>query len=139
MEQTTPVRPASKIYTLADFAPFIGKQGSVNKDLAPLPNATDLDPIDFLNNLAAGGHQMEPVWGYAKLPDNSRQQWTQFFLLTSDGEGYAVTYGSRVPFVRRFAICKHEKVDAPGANHSRGWHPGWCSKCGLNMTYDSGD
>lgn len=39
----------------------------------------------------------------------------------------------------RFAICKHEKVDDPGADHRRGWHPGACSKCGLNMTVDSGD
>ena len=39
----------------------------------------------------------------------------------------------------RFAICKHTKVDSAGANHSRGWHPGKCSKCGLDMTVDSGD
>ena len=135
----TATRPAAKRYTLNDFAPFIGKRGSANQGLAPLPNATDLEPIPFLNTLAAGGHQMEPVWGYAKLPDNSRQQWTQFFLLTSDGEGYAVTYGSRAPIVRRFAICKHEKIEGPNANHSRGWHPGWCGKCGLDMSYDSGD
>lgn len=39
----------------------------------------------------------------------------------------------------RFAICKHEKVVGAGANPSRGWHPGKCSKCGLDMTVDSGD
>lgn len=39
----------------------------------------------------------------------------------------------------RFAICEHAKVDGPGANHSRGWHPGKCAKCGLDMTVDSGD
>jgi len=39
----------------------------------------------------------------------------------------------------KFAICQHTKVDDPGANHSRGWHPGRCSKCGLDMTIDSGD
>lgn len=139
MPTSTAPRPYRKRYTLEDFAPFIGKSGSSNLGLLQLPNATDLEPISFLNTLAAGGHMMEPVWGYAKLPDNSRQQWTQFFLLTGDGEGYAVTYGTKTPFVRRFAICKHEKVDGPGADHSRGWHPGWCGKCGLDMTYDSGD
>ena len=39
----------------------------------------------------------------------------------------------------RFAICEHTKVEGPGANHQRGWHPGWCSKCGLDMSVDSGD
>lgn len=39
----------------------------------------------------------------------------------------------------RFAICKHTKVDSAGADHMRGWHPGKCSKCGLDMTIDSGD
>jgi hypothetical protein len=39
----------------------------------------------------------------------------------------------------RFAICKHESVEDPGANHSRGWHPAHCKKCGLDMSVDSGD
>jgi hypothetical protein len=39
----------------------------------------------------------------------------------------------------RFAICNHVKKAAPGANPSRGWHPGKCEKCGLDMTVDSGD
>lgn len=39
----------------------------------------------------------------------------------------------------RFAICKHESVEDPGANHSRGWHPAHCSKCGLDLSVDSGD
>jgi hypothetical protein len=39
----------------------------------------------------------------------------------------------------RFTFCKHEKVEGAGANHSRGWHPGYCDKCGLDMSVDSGD
>jgi hypothetical protein len=30
-------------------------------------------------------------------------------------------------------------VEGPNANHSRGWHPGWCGKCGVDMSIDSGD
>ena len=129
----------------ADYEPFIGKQGG--ERLAPLPNAENLDPLAFLNNLAAIGHMMVPQWGYALLPDGSRSQWTQFFL-KGDGTGYAVTYGGArfiedksysTPIVRHFAICKHEVEDHPGANHSRGWHPGHCRLCGMDTTYDSGD
>jgi hypothetical protein len=136
----------SKRYTREDYDPFIGKSDSSNRDLKPLPNAEDVEPLLFLNDLAARGHMMTPVWGYALLPTESRQQWTQFFLLhdanmSSDvgGGGYAVTYGSKAPIVRRFAICKHEKEDGAGANHMRGWHPGKCRLCGMDMTIDSGD
>jgi hypothetical protein len=38
-----------------------------------------------------------------------------------------------------FAICKHEKVEGAGADHQRGWHPGHCGKCGMDMSVDSGD
>lgn len=153
---------ARKKYTRDDFAPFIGKQGAVNNGLLPLPNVEDVEPLAFLNSLAASGHMMEPVWGYALLPTESRQQWTQFFLLADanmgfelSGSGYAVTYGGsqwvpddaakfggrRVekPIVRRFAICKHERELHAGANPDRGWRPGHCKHCGMDMTIDSGD
>jgi hypothetical protein len=126
-----------------DYNPYIGKLG--NERLQPLPNAEDVDPIEFLNHIASGGHMMQPVWGYALTPSGSNQ-WTQFFITSymmsgCDGGGYAVTYSSRKegPYVRRFRICAHEVQDHPGANHNRGWHPGHCVKCGFDMTYDSGD
>lgn len=144
----------SKRYTEADYDPFIGPAGS-SKNPLPLPNAEDMDPLLFMNTLASCGHMMTAKWGYAMLPSGDRKQWTQFFLLHDanmsmdlGGGGYAVTYGGsryingknyQTPIVRRFAICKHEKVDGPGANHSRGWHPGHCRLCGLDMTIDSGD
>jgi len=132
-----------RTFSREDYDPYIGKSGNSNQGLQPLPNAEDVDPIEFLNHIASGGHMMVPVWGYALLPDGSRQQWTQFFLTTymmsgSDGGGYAVTYG-HPPSVKRFAICKHEVQEGPGANPNRGWHPGHCVKCGFDMTYDSGD
>jgi hypothetical protein len=128
-----------------DYEPYIGKSGNANKGLQPLPNAKLVDPLNLLQDIASGGHMMQPVWGYALLPDGSRQQWTQFFLTSymmsgCDGGGYAVTYGSGgVPICRRFYICQHSKEEGPGAIPSRGWHPGKCVKCGFNMTYDSGD
>lgn len=127
-----------------DYEPYIGKLG--NERLAPLPNTVDVDPVHFVNHLAACGHMTEPVWGYALHPDGSRPQWTMFFLIHFgtaglDGSGYAAIYSSRRegPYVKRFAICIHEKEDHPGADHQRGWHPGHCVKCGFDMSYDSGD
>jgi hypothetical protein len=38
-----------------------------------------------------------------------------------------------------FAICEHKPVEGANANHSRGWHPARCEKCGLDMSVDSGD
>jgi hypothetical protein len=127
-----------------DYEPYVGKFG--NERLAPLPNAEDVDPLFFLSHLASGGHMMQPRWGYALHPEGNRPQWTMFFLTSFmmsglDGGGYAVIYSSRKegPYVQRFYICKHAVEDHAGANHSRGWHPGHCSLCGYNMTYDSGD
>lgn len=39
----------------------------------------------------------------------------------------------------RVAICEHEKVEGAGANHMRGWHPGRCRLCDMDMSVDSGD
>jgi hypothetical protein len=145
---------SNRTYTLADFDPFVGRLG--NESLSPLPNAEAVDPMAFLNNLASGGHSMKPVWGYA-LPNGSthqRPQWTQLFLTTHmggglDGGGYAVTYGGQrfidakmyqTPIVVRFAICKHEKEGTGSLEQERrGYHPGSCVKCGMSLSYDSGD
>jgi hypothetical protein len=126
------------------------KEFTLEDDLAPIvagkvevPNIEDIDPIRFLSNLASGGHSLLPKWGWALI--NGRKNWAQFFMTPAgmggrlDGGGYVVAWGNQAPTVARFAICKHEKVDGPGANHSRGWHPGSCKHCGLDMTVDSGD
>lgn len=39
----------------------------------------------------------------------------------------------------KFAICKHETKRGPNANPMRGYHQCACTKCGLDMTVDSGD
>lgn len=126
-----------KRYTREDHNPFIGDGHSAHP-IDALPNPKDVDPLYFLNDLAARGHMMTPEWGYALLPDGSRRQWTQFFLF-GDGTGYAVTYASTAPIVRKFQICEHEFVMGPGANPERGWRPGSCKHCGMDMSVDSGD
>ncbi|ASY64451.1 hypothetical protein SJ05684_c30270 [Sinorhizobium sojae CCBAU 05684] len=131
---------ARKIYTLdEDLAPII-------KGQIELQNVEDVDPIGFLNNLAACGHSMRPQWGWTKI--DGRLVWTQYFLTHAgmganlDGGGYAVIYRSypeKTARVVKFAICKHEIQAGAGADPRRGWHPGSCKHCGLDMTVDSGD
>lgn len=127
----------TKKYTVEeDFA-------AVLKGEIELPNAVATDQTGFLNNLAAVGHGWVAKWGWSKF--EGHKQWTYFFLTPAgmggrlDGAGYAVIYHGLAPKVLSFALCRHEKVDAPGANHIRGWHPGSCKHCGLDMTVDSGD
>lgn len=128
-----------KSYTEADYADIIAGDAS-------LPNFEPMTPEYFCNALASGGHSMSPKWGHAKVEGSTHKAWAQYFLTNfsnmgsePDGSGYVAVYGSRGPIVGRFAICKHEKKIGAGANPSRGWNPGSCIKCGLDMSIDSGD
>jgi hypothetical protein len=110
----------------------------------PLPNA---EPIDS-DVGAAVLHYRVMRAGHALMP-NGRTEWNaRFFLDCGQGgqlEGSGIVAwsawkdGAYRATGLRFAICKHEKKDDPGADHQRGWHPGRCVKCGLDMTVDSGD
>jgi hypothetical protein len=86
--------------------------------------------------------------GTAILPSGDKAWHARFFFDYGQGgscHGSGIVAwtkwkdGAYRAVAMRFAICQHTKVDGPGANHSRGWHPGACSKCGLDMTVDSGD
>lgn len=70
--------------------------------------------------------------------------WARYFLNRTqggqlDGTGYVMIYGNGGGKIGHFAICKHEKIAEVGADPRRGWHPGRCRLCNLNMTVDSGD
>ncbi len=43
------------------------------------------------------------------------------------------------PMTAQFSLCVHEVVQGAGARPSRGWRPAHCSKCGLDLSVDSGD
>ena len=127
-----------KQYTEADYAPII--TGDVE-----IPNFEEVTPENFCNALAAGGHSMIPKWGHAKA-EGPYKPWAHYFLTNYsnmgggvDGSGYVCVYAFGKPKVGRFSICKHEKQLGAGADPSRGWNPGACVKCGLDMTIDSGD
>jgi len=133
----------------------MGKTYSLETDLMPimrgdvaLPNPEPINrdigaEILHYNQMRSGCSVL--------LPGETSKKWNVSFFLDSGQSGQL--YGSGlVAWTKwdnekrtyaatglRFAICQHTKVDDPGANHSRGWHPGRCSKCGLDMTIDSGD
>lgn len=127
----------TKRYTLEDdLRPIM--QGKV-----PLPNP---DPIER----EIGGailHYREMLCGEAVLPGD--KQWNVRYFLDY-GQGGQL-YGSGIvawttwkdgayrATGMRFAICKHAMALDAGADPSRGWRPGHCKKCGLDMTVDSGD
>lgn len=52
---------------------------------------------------------------------------------------YSPKWGKQGPRTAKFKLCDHAHVAGASANPSRGWHPGRCSKCGLDMTVDSSD
>lgn len=128
-----------KVYTLeADLMPII--EGKVS-----LPNAK---PIEQTDTGSAILHYRQMHCGTALLADGNKQWNARFFLDYGQGgqlygSGLVAWTGWKDGKYRaigmRFAICEHAKKDAPGANHSRGWHPGHCEKCGCDLSVDSGD
>jgi hypothetical protein len=127
-----------EIYTIErDLRPII--EGKVD-----LPNTSSIDSDVGVAIL----HYREMYSGIASLSGANKVWDARFFL--NYGQGGQL-YGSGIvawttwkdgayrAVGMKFAICDHEPTEGAGANHSRGWHPAHCSKCGLDMSVDSGD
>lgn len=110
----------------------------------------NLEPMELSKGVAAiaagGGLISQPHVQNAKFAgsQSSWGHWARYFLGSTqggqlDGTGYVMWWDKSEGFIARFAICKHKKVAGAGANPTRGWHPGKCSECGLDMTVDSSD
>lgn len=139
--------------------PALLKKGgySLENDLLPilngrvfLPNFKELQLEMGIGVIAAGaGLVPYPEAGgvaLAQIPEVAPPAaWARYFLSKTqsgalDGTGYVIWCDrSGKGRVGHFAICAHSKVAGAGANRSRGWYPGYCEKCGLNMSVDSGD
>lgn len=122
-----------------------------------LPNWKPYPPEEIGKGVAAiaagGGLVVAGDIEYCKLPKDpestsayeERGQWSRVWLCKTqgghfDGTGYVMLYNSGKGMIGRFAICEHTKYETSSvAEQQRGWHPGSCTKCGLNMTVDSGD
>lgn len=68
--------------------------------------------------------------------------WATYFLGApldhpQDGGGMVLYYPGKAAV---FAVCNHQKTEeGHRPNHMRGWHPGHCALCGIDMSVDSGD
>lgn len=125
-------------YTMEDLKPIL--DGKVM-----LPNFEAITPeraVYSASQWYGSAHN-----GRAKRDEKYPSQ-ALFFLRTDQrsgltGEGMVMTTawagGVLVAIAGTFALCQHESVEDPGANHSRGWHPAHCKHCGLDLSVDSGD
>lgn len=85
-------------------------------------------------DLPRNGVQTHETCWYPKIFLNSGGMGSNF-----DGSGVILTSGYQGKGkVYTFAMCEH-MWDESGANHSRGWHPKVCTKCGFDASIDSGD
>lgn len=144
---------ARKVYEVAvDLKPYLhplqpwGKQGL-------LPNLEEITDLAAAIREIAGRRQRAESHNWAAmLPDrvpgysSGYPTYVQLYAgWTSggawDGTGILVTHhNTDVGRVFRFALCKHEKTEeGHNPNHGRGWHPGHCRLCNMDMTVDSGD
>lgn len=144
----------SKHYSMDDMTPRI--EGRVRWE-----HAEPMDLLNAVNHITMGG-----VWitygGWFLKPDqapNGNKSWARYFLAHSQGgavtgEAVVFVYGGggyytrdkpdewfgKKPTAWRVAICKHEKEGSGTTEQERrGWHPGACKLCGMDMTVDSGD
>lgn len=136
---TQAVAKTNKIYTLEDdLMPII--KGNV-----PLPNFEE----ESIQAVARLTYYYNGATSGRARTDTTFPQTAMYFLNTGQGGGYTgegtVLFhggwkdGKSVARMGRFSICKHEKIVGAGARPERGWHPGHCGKCGLDMSVDSGD
>lgn len=130
-------------FTLDDFKPLFD-------GVVPLPNF-EPRPLWQVASYVTHFHGKLHEGGYAMIEPRGDRSWTRaLYMLSSgqggglEGDGYVITAqgwssdGSHV-VAGYFMLCKHEKVARADANPSRGYHPGWCKKCGVDLSVDSGD
>ena len=123
-------------YTEKELQDYLdGKTPWPHVDLMPLSKAA--------NYIASSYHEM---WRgrYRPDPKNNATVWAAYFPQRTQGGGLTgsfvcLYYGSDGGMAAEVTVCKHDKASGANANHQRGWHPGYCKLCGLDMTVDSGD
>jgi hypothetical protein len=116
-----------------------------------LPNLEEIiEPADALFQIAVTNALDDAPYNLAfKMPGEHYATYCKVFLRSTpmgsrkswDGSGVLLTmHNSTKPRVFKFALCKHEKTEeGHRPNQGRGWHPGHCKHCGMDLTVDSGD
>lgn len=117
------------------------------KGKVPLPNFKEMELEKGIGVIAsAGGLQTVSGINNAKVPGMTSNwgTWARYWLDTTQGGGYSgagyvIFWDNSKGRVGTFTICDHKFIEGSGADNTRGWHPGHCGKCGLDMTVDSSD
>lgn len=109
-----------------------------------LPNMRQVDADKFWGKF--GQYGVGEYQGYRQITYESGKRAPKMvhYFIYSDGTGLAVEvkwhYGEEIvwqPTFYSFALCEHERKSTLDTN--RGWHEGYCTKCGMTMNYDSSD
>lgn len=126
----------------------IGTDATLHADLSGIAHAGSM-----VGSYASifGGRIMLPSMREGKFPKHYGEIAFAVASRTQGGELdgsakvliYRPTWGKdETPRTASFRLCLHNKlarVVGAGARPERGWHPGRCSYCGLDMSVDSGD
>lgn len=145
---STPLEGKKRYVFAEDGKPFFHPY-SAWEALAPLPNLEEItDPAQALFEIACTSALCPAPYNLAfKMPGDRYPNYCKAFLRSTpmgggwDGSGVLLTmHNTTRPRVFSFALCLHEKTqEGHSPNPGRGWHPGHCRYCGMNMTVDSGD
>lgn len=122
------------------------------RDVPPNLTLGTPETLDADLNMLVGGYGATLFSGRMMIPGD-QHHGEQAMALMDRTQGGQLTGSATVlrylsnwgpkdavrPRTAKFKLCDHAKVTGAGANPQRGWHPGRCSKCGLDMTVDSGD
>lgn len=144
---------ARKVYKVEeDLKPYMFPLTNVwdTSKIARLPNLEPvLDPFEALCAINNRRQQHQYYNSAFNLPGRYTERYLTYAKVYTeysrgggwDGVGYVVTsHNTDQGRVFKFQLCKHEKTEeGHSPNHSRGWHPGHCKHCGMDMTVDSGD
>jgi hypothetical protein len=129
------VLATTAVYSEEDFVPLI--EGKL-----ALPNFREeqvdvaLYSILFASTSIAGCVRIAGRSGY---PATARYYLDKGQAGQLMGTGLVIYSDRGVAKAARFSLCQHVKADAPNADPHRGKHFGRCKKCGVDMSYDSGD
>lgn len=129
-----------------DLIPYLHPLTPWNKQ-AVLPNLTLLtDPLEALRRINWAKANIDYYNAGVKIPGETFSTYCKLFTCSTpggggwDGSGVIMTNDYPNPTVYTFALCLHEKSEeGHSPNHNRGWHPGHCAHCNMDMSVDSGD
>lgn len=109
----------------------------------PFPNMKEIEPDKFWGTFSQYG--VGDYQGFRQIIfDRNRPVESVHYFIYWNGTGFAIhvdwTYPNKpewTPKFYSFALCEHIRKSTLDTN--RGWHEGHCTKCGLQMNYDSSD